>query len=169
MGEMSAAELVASLESPNGWTRDTAARLIYERQDQGAVDPLMKLLKESKSPLARMHALYALDGLNQLNANLLRDALEDKDPIVRRHAVRLCEHIGSNRQAASTLLPRLLGLVDDPDILVRYQLAFTLGELPSQDRAEMLAMLTQRDARDRWMSAAILTASAMDAATRLPH
>jgi HEAT repeat protein len=87
----------------------------------------MKLLKESKSALARMHALYALDGLNQLNANLLSDALADKDPIVRRHAVRLCEHIGFNRQAASTLLPRLLRVVDDPDVAVRYQLAFTVA------------------------------------------
>jgi putative membrane-bound dehydrogenase-like protein len=157
MAKMNAAELVAMLESANGWTRHTAARLIYERQDQDAADPLIKLLKGSKSPPARMHALYALDGLNQLNANLLSDALADKDAIVRRHAVRLCEHIGFNRQAASTLLPRLLGLVDDPDILVRYQLAFTLGELPSQDRSEMLAMLAQRNARDRWMSAAILS------------
>src|SRR5256885_1639585 len=62
MGKMSAGELVGMLESPNGWTRDTAARLIYERQDKAAVGPLIKLASESKSPLSRMHALYALDG-----------------------------------------------------------------------------------------------------------
>ena len=31
----STAELVATLEHPNGWHRDTAARLLYERQDRG--------------------------------------------------------------------------------------------------------------------------------------
>ena len=33
-GEASTHELVATLEHPNGWHRDTAARLIYERQDK---------------------------------------------------------------------------------------------------------------------------------------
>ncbi|MDB6022858.1 MAG: Cytochrome c, partial [Pedosphaera sp.] len=38
-----ARELVAELESPNGWHRDTAARLLYERQDKSAVPWLVKL------------------------------------------------------------------------------------------------------------------------------
>ena len=53
------AALVAALENANGWTRDTAARLLFERQDAAAVAPLEKLAAESKSPLGRMHALYA--------------------------------------------------------------------------------------------------------------
>src|SRR5207237_822371 len=91
MSKMTAAQLVPLLESPNGWTRDTAARLIFERQDPFAVEPLKKLLEESKSALARMHALYALDGLGALRSNIVAEALEDSDPIVRRHAARLCE------------------------------------------------------------------------------
>src|SRR6185295_8361362 len=55
-------ELVARLERPNGWSRDTAARLLFERQDRTAVPILETLLKSSASSLARMHALYALDG-----------------------------------------------------------------------------------------------------------
>ena len=55
--------LVALLQHPNGWHRDTAARLLYERQDKAAIAPLEKLANESELPLARMHALYALDGL----------------------------------------------------------------------------------------------------------
>ena len=59
--------LVALLQHPNGWHRDTAARLLYERQDKAAIAPLAKLATESQLPLARMHALYALDGLNALD------------------------------------------------------------------------------------------------------
>ena len=44
-------ELVALLEHPNGWHRDTASRLIYERQDQSAVELLKKLARESQSSL----------------------------------------------------------------------------------------------------------------------
>ena len=43
------------LESRNGWNRDTAARLLYERQDRAAIGPLEKLAAESKLPQARMH------------------------------------------------------------------------------------------------------------------
>ena len=47
-------ELVATLEHPNGWHRDTAARLFYERQDKSALPALDKILTNSKSPLGRL-------------------------------------------------------------------------------------------------------------------
>ena len=37
LGKAGTAELVATLEHPNGWHRDTASRLLYERQDKSAV------------------------------------------------------------------------------------------------------------------------------------
>jgi len=59
--------LVALLQHPNGWHRDTAARLLYERQDKSAVEALAKLAHQSPLPLARMHALHVLEGLGALN------------------------------------------------------------------------------------------------------
>src|SRR4029079_15632658 len=41
-------QLVLLLESPNGWYRDTAARLLFERQDKTAVPRLERLASESK-------------------------------------------------------------------------------------------------------------------------
>ncbi len=72
LGSASAGELVAILENPNAWWRETASRLIYERQDRDYVDPLRNLLrKRSTDPptgpptasLARLHALWSLHGL----------------------------------------------------------------------------------------------------------
>jgi putative membrane-bound dehydrogenase-like protein len=157
MSKLTAPELVPFLESSNGWTRDTAARLLYERQDSTAIEPLKRLAKQSPSPLGRMHALHALGGMKELNANIIGDALEDKDPVVRRHAVVLSERAASQPQVVSIVLPNLVRLVDDPDILVRYQLAFTLGEFDKPDCAEILAMLAKHNAADRWISAAIFT------------
>src|SRR6185436_17872111 len=51
-------EFVATLEHPNGWHRDTAARLRYERNDRAAAPMLAKFLTQSKSSLGRLHALY---------------------------------------------------------------------------------------------------------------
>src|SRR5437879_13811551 len=81
-------ELVALLEHPNGWHRDTAARLLRERQDKSAAPLLEQLLEHSSSQLARMHALYALDGLGvSTPARPLQTLSEDRAG-VREHAVR---------------------------------------------------------------------------------
>ena len=43
LGQMSTAQLVATLEHRNGWHRDTAARVLYERQDVAAIAPVVKV------------------------------------------------------------------------------------------------------------------------------
>ena len=46
-------ELVAALLHPDAWYRDTAHRLIYERQDRSAIEPLRKLIHPAQTPLAQ--------------------------------------------------------------------------------------------------------------------
>src|SRR6266545_2234669 len=91
LSRASLAELVATLEHPNGWHRDTAARLLYERNDRAAVPALAMLLTQSKSLVGRLHALYALKGLGALGERQVLQALSDGDGVVREHAVRLSE------------------------------------------------------------------------------
>src|SRR3984957_6827961 len=43
LDKMTTKELVATLASPEGWHRDTASRLLYERQDKSAILALRKL------------------------------------------------------------------------------------------------------------------------------
>lgn len=63
LSQASAGELVALLDHANGWHRDTAARLLFERQDQAAIDPLVALARDGKTPGGRGGALRALRGL----------------------------------------------------------------------------------------------------------
>ena len=44
----------------------TAQRLLFERQDATAVEPLRRLLQESRSAVGRAHALWTLHGLKVL-------------------------------------------------------------------------------------------------------
>lgn len=155
LGQASTAELVALLEHPNGWHRDTASRLLYQRQDRGAVPRLKKLCTESKSPLGRLHALYALDGLQALTAEQVAAALDDSEPRLREQAVKLSEKFASHPQVQA----RLLALVKDPDMRVRYQLAFSLGEFRGEAALQALVQLARRDAADTWLRLAILTAA----------
>ena len=60
-------ELVAALESSNGWKRDTAQQILVNQNDPSAVTHLEELLRETKNPKALLHALYALDGINKIS------------------------------------------------------------------------------------------------------
>lgn len=121
LGKLSNEQLVEQLESDNGWNRETAQRLLWERQDTSVVDALLKLVDASTKPTARMHALYTLGGLKSEHIN---KALADPHPRVREHAVRLSEPLLKAADPAESLL----ALCDDDDDRVRFQVAFSLGE-----------------------------------------
>ncbi len=152
LSQASTAELVGLLEHTNGWTRDTASRLLYQRQDRSAAAPLEKLARDSQRPLGRLHALYALDGLGLLSADTLRGALRDADAGVRRHAVRLSE---SRVADAPELREAAFTLADDNDLRVRYQVAFSAGESAGPRRAEVLAKLARSEPANSWLRLAV--------------
>ncbi len=152
LGKATTAELVALLEHPNGWHRDTAARLLYQRQDRGAVPALRKLTTESKSPLARMHARYALHGLNALSAADVLTALGDGEPRAREHALRL----GEGFTSSPDIRGKVASLVADPDARVRCQLAFSLGLFPDDPAVPLLGRLAAADASHALPRLAIL-------------
>jgi len=157
-------ELVATLEHPNGWHRDTAVRLIYERNDRAAAPMLTKLVTRSKSPQGRLHALYALNGLGALEERLLLQALSDADGVVREHAVGLSEGFIQNGAPSRKLWKKLRERAADPVIGVRYQLAFTLGEIRHPERLAALTQIARRDSAEPMMRAAILSSLAEGAA-----
>ena len=155
LDQASSAELVATLAHPNGWHRDTAARLLAERQDRAAIPALTRLLESGPAELGRLHALYALAGLRALTPAHVLQGLGDPAPWVRVHALRLAETFA--RDPSSALLTRLGEMVSDPDLQVRYQLAFTLGEFSGPARLPSLLALARRDVTSPGMQAALLS------------
>jgi putative membrane-bound dehydrogenase-like protein len=157
-------ELVATLESPNGWRRDTAQRVLVERQDKAAVAPLVEMVETSMSPFGRMHALHALEGLGALTESHVLTAMADKDPFVRTHAVALSEKFTTDGKPSAALWEKLQALASDPSADARYQLAFTLGELKQQPgRAKVLAATIKPNLASRWMRAAAMSSLGDDA------
>ncbi|MEM9080112.1 MAG: c-type cytochrome [Verrucomicrobiota bacterium] len=60
-------ELVETLAHPNGWWRDTAQRLLVERNDPSTIQPLKNNLRNHPNELTRIHSLWALEGLDQMD------------------------------------------------------------------------------------------------------
>lgn len=150
LSQASTRELVALLEHPNGWHRDTASRLLYQRRDPSALVPARELATKSASPLGRLHAMYAVAGLGGVEAADVAKWLRDPDPRVRVHAARFGELLGGEG---------LVRLASDPDVRVRYQAAFSLGVAISVEAIAALAKLARDEGSDPWFQLAILSSS----------
>ncbi len=153
LGDLPTAELVKLFEHPNGWHRDTASRLIYQRLDRAAVEPLRQMTLTSKSTLARVMAMYSLHALSALEPSSVMAALKSDDPKGREHALRLAERFTDQAEVRESVLP----LANDPDLRVRYQAAFTLGAFNGDAATQSLKTLAARDGADSWMQLAILS------------
>jgi mono/diheme cytochrome c family protein len=130
------AKLVDGLNSPDGWVRDTAQRLLVERKDPAAKDALLKVAKTGKTALSRIHALWTLDGIGATAPELISACLKDKDSKVRATAVRL---------APRTQISELMALVQDRAPEVQIALAFQLSSYPESEKAAFDLALQSAD------------------------
>jgi mono/diheme cytochrome c family protein/glucose/arabinose dehydrogenase len=140
--EESTAGLVKYLSNPNGWWRDTAQRLMVERDDTSIAPALKQLAATAPDWRTKLHALWTLDGLDAIDQASVEQALQDKSPFVRASAIRLSERwLG---EPNSPLAAKILALMDDPNWQVRRQLAASIGALPVQARIDpAVKMLTK--------------------------
>ena len=133
-------KLVECLSHPNGWVRGSAQRLLVERHDPDYVDALTNLAKTNPNPLARLHALWVLEGTNQMTIPIAVSALHDADSHVRVAGIRLCEQflIPATRPE---VLPELLKLASDDRPSVGVQLLLTLSGVDDPKADEAVASL----------------------------
>lgn len=161
LGDYSTAQLVGMLANPNHWWRHNAQRLLIDRNDKQAVPALNKLCTDSSSPAGRLHALWTLEGMKELQPERIQEALRDPVAGIRENAVRLAElHLEDNPQ----LVNDLLKLDQDADVKVRYQLLCTLGFVDSPGAAQVRGKLLFQDIQDEWVQVAALSAQSTDAA-----
>jgi putative membrane-bound dehydrogenase-like protein len=131
-------QLVAALESPNGWQRDTTQRLLVERNDRTAIDPLRALAANATNPKVRLQALATLAQLDALTPESIITALRDPYFAVRVHALKGAELFAGKSEP---LFAAVRELASDADPAVRMQLAFTLGAWPFKTVASLLTEL----------------------------
>ena len=126
MSRQNSLQLVEHLSHPNGWWRDTAQRLLVQRQALDAADRLDEVALNGSAPLGRLHALWTLEGIGALDWETVDEAMGDQDAMVRATAIRLSEHL-TNRPDPAELFGRLQDFVSDERPMVRLQLMLTLG------------------------------------------
>ena len=132
--------LIEALSHPNGWRRDTAQRLLVERQDQSAIPALRALATSGKSPLGRLHALHTLSGLGDADAATLSSAITDKDTYVRVAALKCSEPLLKG-ETANEWMTKIHGATKDKEPQVMLQAIFSLGATPGGKADDLFAAL----------------------------
>jgi mono/diheme cytochrome c family protein/glucose/arabinose dehydrogenase len=125
-----AAQLVEHLDHPNGWWRDTAQKLLVLRQDKSVAPALRTMARGSANQLARIHALWTLEGLGSLDAKLARELMKSPDPQIRIQAIRASETLykGGDRTFASDY--RAMIEDADPNVVIQAMLTLNLQKVP---------------------------------------
>jgi mono/diheme cytochrome c family protein/glucose/arabinose dehydrogenase len=152
MHNETSAQLVAHLTDANGWWRDTAQRLLVLKQDKSVV-PALKTMALSSPPsrpqaasaslavasgeggnqLARIHALWTLEGLASADAALVRSFMKSTDPELRQQGIRVSETLykAGDRSFAADYK----AMTSDANVDVVLQALMTLNTLKVPDAA----------------------------------
>lgn len=155
LGSATTAELVAALQNRDAWWRETAARLLYQRQDAAAI-PTLESVAQHDRPEVAVAALWALDGLKALSPQRVLAALGSPHAAIREQAVRLAESRFDN----ASLPPAVWKLASDSSPRVRMQVAYSAGAVSESASTHALATIGLKDGRDPWIRAAILSSIA---------
>ncbi len=129
------ARLVELLDHPNGWHRDTAARLLHQRRDPTTVVRIREKLQAKASPYGRIHQLQVLASRSGLDVGSMGIALADADEAVRATAVDLSDRIEASLPKAWVLL------ASDPSARVRLAVARKVSRIPVSERGAVVAKL----------------------------
>ncbi|WP_018612049.1 DUF7133 domain-containing protein [Segetibacter koreensis] len=143
----SASKLVTYLDHKNGWWRDNAQKQIIILGDKSVVPTLKQIvagkqatLLEKPSALARIHALWTLEGLDAIDKDILYTAMKDENMQVRKAAVWISEAF--IKKDDEEMIGRLAELENDASYDVRLQLLLSLYNSKSK-KAQAIAQELQ--------------------------
>lgn len=139
-------ELVQYLDHGNGWYRDTAQRLLVERNDKSVFPELKELANDqSKAYTTRIHALWTLYELNYDRSDVYFRALEDSNNHVTALAVRLLEKFAENDEAIeNSLETEMAEMLEESSSVVNLQIALSAGSLDAESAIPILVEVMNR-------------------------
>ncbi len=154
----SSSTLLKYLGHPNGWWRDNAQKLIILRGDRSVIPALkeiatgqQKTLENDTGQLARIHALWTLEGLDINDKEVLSHALNDPDPQVRKTAVWISESFMKKND--SQVIDEVAKLKDDVNYDVRVQVLLSMYNSNSDEAKAVVKQILEQNANNEMLLA----------------
>lgn len=152
-----AAPLVQALGHPNAWVRDKARQLLIERGDTTALPFIRQLAADHNHPECRLQALWTLEGLDALEADLLlKIVAADPHPWVVMTALHLLAGNPALIPQNGTLIPVFEKLYARSDSTIDLALCLYSGS-QGVSAYGLLARLAGRYATDTLFQEAIVS------------
>ena len=141
-----APRLLDFLKDSNGWIRDRAQQYLIHKNDKGVLSGLKEMALDNKSPLAQLHALYVLKGLNVLSFDFLQQLAISGGPEATAHALVLMEDYASEKNVpkAKDLFAELLNR-NEP--MLDLYLSTTLGIWAKYDQEVFFSFIYDLSAK----------------------
>lgn len=140
-------QLIRRLHSPNIYFRESAQRLLTERNTAAIRKRLSELVFEEKaSRHARLHGLWALIGSGTLDDEFHRQLLAHADPTFRAWGVRTAGNFG---RVSATIRDRIVSLAGDRSPDVQLQVAIAARKTEGLDALSLLINVLARCETDK--------------------
>lgn len=152
-------KLVALLSDSNGWVRNKVQQILVDGKDKSLALPLRQLLNSSSNNLAKIHALWTLEGLGLLGKDDVWPLLKSTDWTLRVQALTVLPSV-LTRANYKDFLPVLISLLDDDDTLAAPYLAFLSPKIETFDPTaanKILLNLSTKYAKDGFISDAVIS------------
>jgi putative membrane-bound dehydrogenase-like protein len=168
LSHASTTDLVALLDHPNAWHRETAQRLLFERQDQAAVEPLRELVKSGKTAHGMIGALWSLipasisekGVLSQPTFDLLRDTLDSNNDTLVGQAATIADEVSdsaSSTQSAVLHFQQVKLVKREARVGAGILPAvFALSEVADSELGEAAPALLQLASEDSWLAPMVI-------------
>ncbi len=152
LDQLKGQRLAAAMETANGTQRDLVQQLIQWNKDTEAIAELQRICLSSSHSQVRIQALSTLANMDAFSIDGLSHLLQDSDPHVRRHAVRVSESLLTQSAAIASLVEQL---ATDSDPQVRLQVAYSAGFMEPGDAGRTLAKLMTSEPADSHLMSGI--------------
>lgn len=140
----SSQDLVDSLFSKNIWIRDKAQRMLIFRNDNTTVEKLNNVVNQSNNESAKIHALYSLEGMEQLEFSKISIENLKAFPEFASHVLKLMAE--SKFELSAKQLVQFMALKNEK---VDFYLTYFLSKKFTENNAAMLAqLLKERNEKD---------------------
>ena len=131
--------LVNRLGHPNGWVRDTAQRLLVERQDKSATTALVRVISSSSNPLQQIHALWAIEGIySAISSN---HQSESNSASIHLISLKSAESLSVDPELSKTVFDSCLDAINHSDPKVQVAAIRVTESLSSQSTERQMALL----------------------------
>ncbi|HSG72077.1 MAG TPA: c-type cytochrome, partial [Planctomycetaceae bacterium] len=154
LADLSTAELAKLVTHPNVWQRETASRLIAERDDKEAIASLKQTAVESDDAKTVVAALWLLHRLKGLSGDVEQKLIAKRAPLVIE---QLLQSKGERLFISHYLFPKLQELAAIDHGALRFRLALIAGRLSNTTAGtRLLIELTRHADTDPWLQQAVL-------------